>query len=96
MATGDDAQIEEERRLTYVAMTRAKDFLYVLWPLRYYHKSAGLSDYHSYAQLCRFFTGEVIASMKEVHHEEPDRAPDVLQEMPPRVDIGARIRQMWG
>ena len=63
MATGSDREIEEELRLTYVALTRACDFLYVLWPLRYYTRSNGLSDRHSYAQPCRFFTEAVKETM---------------------------------
>jgi DNA helicase II / ATP-dependent DNA helicase PcrA len=35
-------------------MTRAKDMLYVYFPLRYYHRRFGLSDAHNYAQLTRF------------------------------------------
>ena len=41
MATGDAEQIDEERRLFYVALTRAKDHLYVCYPLRYYHVARG-------------------------------------------------------
>ena len=79
MATGSDHEIEEELRLTYVAMTRARDFLYVLWPLRYYHKSRGhLTDNHSYAQCCRFITPEVLQSMDEVNHNaKPDSEIEV-------------------
>ena len=54
MATGDEAGVDEERRLFYVAMTRAKDFLYVYFPLRYYHRRFALGDGHGYAQLTRF------------------------------------------
>ena len=54
LATGDAEQIEEERRLLYVACTRAKDWLYVLFPLRYYHRKHRLGDGHGYAQLTRF------------------------------------------
>ncbi|HEY3024068.1 MAG TPA: ATP-dependent helicase, partial [Actinomycetota bacterium] len=36
MATGDEERIEEERRLLYVALTRARDALYVYFPLRYH------------------------------------------------------------
>jgi DNA helicase-2/ATP-dependent DNA helicase PcrA len=54
LATGDARQIEEERRLLYVACTRAKDWLYVLFPLRYYHRKHRLGDSHSYAQRTRF------------------------------------------
>jgi DNA helicase-2/ATP-dependent DNA helicase PcrA len=54
MATSDDEEIEEERRLLYVAMTRARDCLTLYLPLRYYHHPYGRSDRHSYAQLTRF------------------------------------------
>ncbi|MDP9343256.1 MAG: ATP-dependent helicase [Actinomycetota bacterium] len=59
MATGDAETIEEERRLLYVALTRARDSLYVYFPLRYYRRPRGLDDAHSYAQLSRFLDGEV-------------------------------------
>ncbi|CAN5618960.1 ATP-dependent helicase [soil metagenome] len=54
MALGDEEGVEEERRLLYVAMTRARDDLRVFFPLRYYHRRAGLDDTHNYAQLTRF------------------------------------------
>ena len=54
MATGDASSVEEERRLLYVAMTRARDLLEVYFPLRYYRRPRRLDDAHSYAQLTRF------------------------------------------
>ena len=54
MATGDAASIEEERRLLYVAMTRARDVLEVYFPLRYHRRPRGVGDAHAYAQLTRF------------------------------------------
>jgi DNA helicase-2/ATP-dependent DNA helicase PcrA len=54
MATGSPMEIEEERRLFYVALTRAKSWLYVCFPLRYYRYAGSFSDAHSYAQLTRF------------------------------------------
>lgn len=54
MATKDEAQIDEERRLFYVALTRAKDWLYVYFPLRYYHVKYRTGDAHNMAQLTRF------------------------------------------
>ena len=54
MATGKLEEIEEERRLFYVALTRAKDWLYVCYPLRYYSHPRSFSDVHGYAQLTRF------------------------------------------
>jgi len=54
MATGDKDEIEEERRLFYVALTRARDHLYVYFALRFYRRPRGLDDAHHYAQLTRF------------------------------------------
>ena len=54
-----EAELAEHRRLLYVAMTRAKDRLYVTFPLRYYHRKHALGDGHSYAQLSRFLPPEL-------------------------------------
>ena len=53
MSTGSQEGVEEELRLFYVALTRAKRWLYIYCPLRYYH-SRGFGDSHGYAQLTRF------------------------------------------
>ena len=65
MSTGDADEIEEERRLLYVAMTRARDALAVYFPLRYYRRRRGLDDAHSYAQLTRFVPDSVRALFDE-------------------------------
>ncbi len=55
MATGSAPEIEEERRLLYVAMTRARDRLDLLVPQRFYvHQQARYGDRHVYATLSRF------------------------------------------
>lgn len=95
MATGSQAEIEEELRLTYVATTRARDFLYVLWPLRYYVESGGLTDRHVYAQRCRFFTAEVVQTMDAVACGTSESTPRELASATPRQDIARRIREMW-
>ena len=59
MSTGDPEQLEEERRLLYVALTRARDELHVLFPLRYHRSNRGYEDRHWYAQLTRFLPEEV-------------------------------------
>jgi DNA helicase-2/ATP-dependent DNA helicase PcrA len=72
MATGDEEEIEEERRLLYVALTRARDALHVYVPQRYYRRPKGLEDPHAYAQISRFLLPtDVRSTFDEV-------APEVL------------------
>ena len=77
MATKDSAEIEEERRLFYVALTRAKNFLYVCCPLRYYHSPRpGASDSHGYAQRTRFLPDSVAQCFDRRLAHGPDNAED--------------------
>ncbi|MGH9223257.1 MAG: ATP-dependent helicase [Acidimicrobiales bacterium] len=69
LATGDAEAIAEERRLLYVAVTRAKQVLEVSVPLRYYHKPYRDRDAHSYAQVSRFLTPAVRTLMDDAHVE---------------------------
>ena len=64
MATGSAAQIEEERRLLYVAMTRARDELTLWAPQRFFvtQQRAG-GDRHLYAVPSRFLTPAVMARL---------------------------------
>src|SRR3979411_181061 len=59
MSTGDQEAIEEERRLFYVALTRARDNLYVYFALRFYRRPRGLADAHHFAQLPRFLPAQI-------------------------------------
>lgn len=72
MATGSPEEIDEERRLFYVACTRARDHLYVCWPLRY-HVPGRASDIHGYAQRTRFISGDALAAFD---CESPGLLPD--------------------
>jgi len=95
LSTGSDQEIAEELRLAYVAMTRARDFLYVLWPQRYYLRPYGLSDRHNYAQCSRFFTDEVVSTMEEKVLNRAGISDDTATKVTYKGDIGARIRCMW-
>ncbi|MHB1924594.1 MAG: ATP-dependent helicase, partial [Acidimicrobiales bacterium] len=63
MATGDLNGIAEERRLFYVAVTRARDALEISAPLRYHHHRNRLDDRHGYAPLSRFLSEPVRSLM---------------------------------
>ena len=56
MSLGSSEEVEEERRLLYVALTRARDTLVVSYPLRYYVRRHALDDHHTYGQPSRFLS----------------------------------------
>jgi len=60
MATGSPEEIEEERRLFYVACSRARNHLYVSHPLRYYVAGRPMTDTHGYSQRSRFVSDDVL------------------------------------
>src|SRR6202012_5839383 len=62
LGTGASAEIEEERRLLYVAMTRAKDDLHIMLPQRFFvHGQPALGDRHVYASRPRFIPKGLLA-----------------------------------
>jgi DNA helicase-2/ATP-dependent DNA helicase PcrA len=96
----DEAQIEEERRLLYVAMTRARHELYVTYPLHSYATRMG-ADF-AYSQLSRFLDPGVRQTMQRVTIGEPEpplhplpgpREGAVLE---PIVDLRALLRGRFG
>jgi DNA helicase II / ATP-dependent DNA helicase PcrA len=98
LATGTPEEIEEERRLLYVAMTRAKDQLDLIVPQRFYvHRQAKNGDQHVYAARTRFIPAPILPLF------EPRKWPMVSMaaagKKPARgevqVDIAARMRGMW-
>jgi DNA helicase-2/ATP-dependent DNA helicase PcrA len=55
LATGSAEGVDEERRLFYVALTRAREHLHIYAPLRYHHsRGHGWGDRHGYAPRTRF------------------------------------------
>ena len=95
LATEDDESIEEELRLTYVAMTRARDFLYVLWPLRFYSRISKMSDGHCYAQCSRFFTREVLQCMEQISFSNQTEPQLTQSDSPTPGNIRARLQDYW-
>jgi len=95
MATGDSEDIEEERRLFYVALTRAKDWLYVCFPMRYYHRRNAMGDSHSYAQLTRFLPDETLRHFEKRNAGVGLPSADAIRTDLTPGAIRSRIRRMW-
>jgi DNA helicase-2/ATP-dependent DNA helicase PcrA len=97
MATGTPEQVEEERRLLYVAMTRARDHLHLTHPQRFFVRQQHRhGDRHVYAPRSRFIPDSILERFERRSHGglHPDDAPG--REQPAvRVDVGARLREMW-
>ena len=96
LGTGSTHELEEERRLLYVAMTRARDELHLMVPQRFYvHQQQQYGDKHVYAQRTRFITKPMLALFDDVFW--PTVAPAEIRggTTAPKVDIGAGLRQMW-
>ncbi|MDB4966996.1 MAG: ATP-dependent helicase [Myxococcales bacterium] len=96
MSTEHPEQIEEERRLLYVAMTRARDQLHVIHPLRFFvRQQRRYGDLHVYAPRTRFIPDSLLDRFTRVSHGTiaPEDAPDAAPAA--RVDVGARLRAMW-
>jgi DNA helicase II / ATP-dependent DNA helicase PcrA len=98
LATGTSAEIEEERRLLYVAMTRAKDQLEIMVPQRFYtHKQTKSGDRHVYAARTRFLPAALLAlfEARSWPGASPKAADGAAARPQIRVDIGARLRDQW-
>lgn len=98
-AAVDDAQIEEERRLLYVALTRARNDLYVVYPLHSYATRTG-ADF-SYTQLSRFLDPGVRNTMQRVTLGDVPDTPALRGELgltpvEPVVDLRALLRGRFG
>jgi DNA helicase II / ATP-dependent DNA helicase PcrA len=97
MATGTTDEIEEERRLLYVAMTRAKEHLHLIVPHRFYvTQQGGGGDRHMYAGRTRFITEAMTAKFEQVTWP-PAGAPGAAQAQPqaPVLQVRARARAAW-
>jgi DNA helicase-2/ATP-dependent DNA helicase PcrA len=94
-AAGKPEQIEEERRLLYVAMTRAKASLDLIAPLKYYvTQQSRMGDRHVYGAKSRFLTKRVMACLEEVAwSDERDKASFSAKANP--VDVASKLRGMW-
>jgi DNA helicase II / ATP-dependent DNA helicase PcrA len=97
-ATGTSEEIEEERRLLYVAMTRAKDELDLIVPQRFFtHQQAKLGDRHVYASKSRFIPDSILGSFDIRNwREQTDSSIKVARKADSSViDVAASLMRMW-
>ena len=96
-ATGKPEMIEEERRLLYVAMTRAKQSLQLIAPLRYHvTQQRRDGDKHVYGARSRFMTDNLLATMEAQFQGRSEANTNWLgPKTNKRLDVGGRLLEMW-
>ena len=96
MATGSPEQIEEERRVLGVAMTRAKFNLHLIQPLRFFRSQQNrYGDRYVFAPRSRFIPDAILDFFE--CRIWPQSTVDNLKavESSVRADVAARMREMW-
>jgi DNA helicase-2/ATP-dependent DNA helicase PcrA len=100
-SNGKPELVEEERRLLYVAMTRARNELYLCAPLRYaVTQQAKDGDAHVYGAKSRFMTDKVLECFEKTTYNslrgaETLRAAEDAPVDSARVDIAGQLKDMW-
>lgn len=96
LGTGSTHELEEERRLLYVAMTRARDELHLVMPQRFYvTQQSRHGDRHMYAQRTRFITRAMLPLYDDILWPAlKPLSPDLLA-LRTNVDLRAQMRTMW-
>jgi DNA helicase II / ATP-dependent DNA helicase PcrA len=96
-ATGKQELIDEERRLLYVAMTRARNELQLIVPLKFpLTQQAPRGDAHVYGGRSRFVTERVLKCFEQDRYTGKhlsDSSLDTTQSV--RIDAVARLKDMW-
>nr|HET7860552.1 3'-5' exonuclease [Caldimonas sp.] len=96
MATGSAAEIEEERRLLYVAMTRARHHLHLLVPQRFYvSQQTAFGDRHVYGAISRFLPSSLHALFDHAAPSAGGAGEDASPQAQAPVDVAARVRALW-
>jgi DNA helicase II / ATP-dependent DNA helicase PcrA len=97
LATGQQADIEEERRLLYVAMTRAKDALSLWVPQRFHvSQQRQWGDRHMYALRSRFIPDHLLQHFELVTPQSGAKSLAVADKNPaPLLDLAKALRSGW-
>jgi DNA helicase II / ATP-dependent DNA helicase PcrA len=93
MALGDPGGLAEEHRLFYVAITRARDHLYLYAPQRLHYHRRGRDDRHGFGQLTRFLHPEALAACDNA--TAAPLAPVLPAVGPLTVTVDAALGSLW-
>ena len=93
MALGDPGGLAEEHRLFYVAVTRARDHLYLYTPQRLHVHRRGRDDRHGFGQLTRFLDAEALTTCESVTAAPLAPALPAVGSLATRVD--AALGALW-
>ena len=95
-STGKPEMIEEERRLLYVAMTRARNELHLCAPLRYaVTQQPKDGDAHVYGAKSRFMTEKVLDSCERISVHNAGGVGNLREGDAATVDVVAQLKEMW-
>lgn len=96
LGTGTTDDIEEERRLLYVGMTRAKDSLTLITPQRFFTGGQNAQgDRHVYASRTRFIPATLLQFFETGTWPVVSASASERSAQQIRVDVAARMRRMW-
>src|SRR5258707_15669221 len=96
MAVGSREQIEEERRLLYVAMTRARQHLHLVQPMRLFRSHQHRhGDGYILTMRSRFIPDALLELFERQACGRVDHAPGSPTDLPTRVNVAARMRERW-
>lgn len=92
-ALGTSREIDEELRLFFVALTRARDHLYVTFPLR----SASQSARGGITKLTRFLPEDLWPLLHQTNfgHPPPLNRPPIIQPSSEMWRLRSNVRQFW-
>ncbi|HEY1996119.1 MAG TPA: ATP-dependent helicase [Paraburkholderia sp.] len=101
LGTGSEEEIDEERRLLYVAMTRAREDLHIVVPQRFYvHNQTHLGDRHVWASRTRFIPAHLMPlfdayAWPRIPEPAAPTAAGLAAAAQAKLEIAAKLRKMW-
>jgi DNA helicase II / ATP-dependent DNA helicase PcrA len=95
-STGKPEMIEEERRLLYVAMTRARNELHLCAPLKYQvTQQPKNGDAHVYGAKSRFMSDKVLETLEKISIRSTVGVENLKATDTTTVDVVAQLKEMW-